>query len=363
MKKLIALLSLILIVVSCKKETSNFIWERSFGLGNAFFVGPTPDSGLIGCGMMNGKPYLIKLSKEKSIVSDFTREGNGLFSSAWSDASCIIAGGSSNGKMFLSRISNKGTKVWDTTFTTSFPVIITSLLYTGSGNFLAVGSADPDSSGYTGTGLLFVRFDTTGQILVKNEIADTKFLAAGDAVVDNGGNIYLAMTRRNPGAKSKAGVAKYNSNFQKLWETDLYNNPDVTSVCRGIELGGTDSVYVTGKTEVARTEGTLDNSFIASLSKTGITGKKKYLENSNSGVNLVFKSNDHIVMLNKNCFFISIVDPMNGYNAERFRVFSACNAYNTDALGTDLDINYDGNILLAGSKGGNFYLALKSSSQ
>jgi hypothetical protein len=363
MKKLIVLSLLIFLFASCKKESSDFIWERSYSQGNAFFVVSTSDSGFVGCGKMNSKPYLIKLSKNKSTKTDFTYEGNGLFSSAWSDASCFIAGGSSNGKMLLARIDNNGSKVWDTTFTSGFYVDLTTLCYTGSGTFLAVGTASPDSAGSIGTGLLFVKFDTTGQIFTKKEITETTFIAASGAVTDINGNILLALTRKSGSARTKAGVSKYNSDIQKLWEIDLYNNPQVAAGSFGIVTDNAGIAYVSGKTEVARTEGTLDNSFLASISTSGVIRWKRYLENSNSGSALTFNNSDVLMMLNKNCMIINMANPDDGTDAGRIKMFSVCDSYDTDALGAHLDINYDGNILVAGSRGGNFYLALKASSQ
>lgn len=360
MRKILALLSIAVLVISCKKENDNIVWNKSYGQGNAYFALATADSGIIASGVKNGKPYLLKLSSDKSLAADYTSDRDGIFTSAWGDTSCFIACGSSDGKLLISRISPDGNKIWDTTLTAGFTVEVAGLAHTGGGNFLALGSANPDSSDVGSTGLLFVRFDTSGTVLLKKEITEQYFISANKFTLDNSGNIYLALTRRNPFAKSRASVSKYNSDIQKLWETELYNNPDVTSTCRGVKIGISDSVYVTGKTEVARKEGTLDNSYVASLSKSGTVGKKKYLENSNAGYDLVFDSNERILMLNKNCFFISIIDPMAGYGSERLRMFSECDAYKTDAFGSAVDIFYNGNIIVAGSLSGNFYVALKA---
>jgi hypothetical protein len=169
------------------------------------------------------------------------------------------------------------------------------------------------------------------------------------------------MTKKTTGAKTKASVAKYNNDLQKLWETELYNNPDFGAACFGIVTDNEGNLYVSGKTEVTKTEGTLDNSFMASLSTSGSVNWKKYLENSNSGSSIIINDSGNLTMLNKNCFIINLAEPVHGDDAGRIRMFSVCNPYNTDAFGTDLDICPNGNILLAGSLGENFYLALKSS--
>ncbi len=363
MKKVLIFVAFPFLIFSCKKERDEILWNRSFGPGNAYFISATADSGIFAGGELNGNPYLIKLSSDKNIIMEYASGLEGLYTSGWSDTSCYIAAGSTNGKLLITRINMRDNKIRDTTLTAGFIIERASLLYSGSGKFLAVAGADPDASGDGAGGLLIIRFDTAGQILLKKEIPDVAFISAGDVAADNSGNIYLALTRKNSGAKSRAAVAKYNSGIQKLWETELYNNPDVTSACHGIIIGGSDSIYVSGMTEVERKDGILDNSFIASLGKTGITGKKKYLENSNSGTKLVINSDNHILMLNENCYFISVIEPLNGYATELVRFFNACDAYNTDAIGKDLDINYDGNIIVAGSLSDNFYLGLKSGQQ
>ncbi|MDO9580745.1 MAG: hypothetical protein Q7J06_09315 [Bacteroidales bacterium] len=88
---------------------------------------------------------------------------------------------------------------------------------------------------------------------------------------------------------------------------------------------------------------------------------KKYLENSNSGSAIVFDEMENLMMLNRNCFIINLANPGDGTEAGRIRMLSLCDSYNTDAFGSGIVINYDENILVAGTRGGNFYLALKSS--
>ena len=65
-------------------------------------------------------------------------------------------------------------------------------------------------------------------------------------------------------------------------------------------------------------------------------------------------------MLNKNCFIVNIANPSDGSDAGRIQMLGVCNSDNTDVFGFDFGINFDKNILVAGSMGGSFYLALKS---
>jgi hypothetical protein len=362
MHKLTAPLILLSLFISgCKKNSDHPIWERSFGTGTAFFTKVTADSGIISCGETGGRPFFIRLDKNKNKVAEFKSSIPGLYSSAWSDNVCFIAAGSSEGKMLLERFDNKLNSVWDTTLTTTYYIDQASLCYLGNGNLLAVGTTNPDSISSGVTGLLFVWFDTTGSVTNRREIKESSSISAKKVVTDNSGNIYLALTRRNIGAKSQAAVAKYNSQLQKLWETELYNNPIFGASSLGIALDNSGNVYVSGKTELSVANGVLNNSFLASITTTGNVRWKKYLENSNSGSAVILDGTGLTLMLNLNCFIISRLDPADGTDSGRIRVFDVCDSYKTDALGFDFDINFDGNILMAGSKGGGFYLILKSS--
>ena len=275
MKKIPVLILALFLISSCKKETDDSKWERSFGQGNAFFIKSSPDSGIIACGILDNKPYLIKLSEKKVLVTEYKSETDGLFSSVWSETSYFIAAGNSSRKMLLTRIDNKGLEVWDTVIAAGFDIDLTNLSYTGNGTLLATGTASADSSDAGATGLLFVRFDTTGHVIEHKEITGTGFVSAEKAFVDGQGNIFLPLTRRSTGAKTGASVAKYNSDFQKLWETELYNNPNFAAAGYGIVVDGSGNIYVTGKTEVSRESGTLDNSFLASLNPSGSLRWKK----------------------------------------------------------------------------------------
>src|SRR5450759_2236468 len=101
MKRLIPVFILIILLSSCKKSESDFIWEKSYGKGEALFIKTSSDSGFAACGEMGGKPYFIRLNKNRRLVVDFSGENAGLFNSAWFDTSGYITGGNSDGKMLL----------------------------------------------------------------------------------------------------------------------------------------------------------------------------------------------------------------------------------------------------------------------
>ncbi len=352
---------LVFLLSSCKKAESDFIWEKSYGKGEALFLKSSPDSGFIACGEKEGKPYFIRLDKNRKLIIDFSSDFPGLFNSAWFDTSGYISAGSSSGKMLLMRHSRTGIKLWEKSLDAGFQIDYTNLIYTGNGELLAIGTARPDSSGIGATGLLFVRFDTTGIVSVQKKIPETVFIAAADAAIDKSGNIFLPLTRKAQGSKSKASVAKYNDQFVKLWETDLYNNPSFGAASLTIKLDAPGNVYVGGNTEVSTNKGTLNNSFMASLTLSGTLKWKAYRENSNSGCSLIFNEIGNIMMLNRNCFVISLINPADGTDAGTKRMFSVCVSENTDAFGSDFDLTYDKNILLAGKLGDSFFLALKAS--
>lgn len=361
MKRLVPGLILIVLVSSCQKSISDFIWERSYGTGEAFFIRTSPDSGFIACGTVEGKPYFIRLNRNRSLNIDFKSDNPGLFSSAWFDTSGYITAGNTNGKMLLMRYSAKGKKLWEKSLDGGFKIDYTNLFYTGDGDLLAIGTASPDSSDSGATGLLFERFDTTGQIIAEKKTMETSFISANNAIVDDEGNIFLALTRKYSGSKPRASVAKFNNLLQKFWETDLYNNPEFGASSLAIEPDGSGNIVVAGNTEVMANDGKLNNSFLVSLSGNGTINWKRYLENSNFGAALVFNSTGDLMMLNRNCFIINIVNPADGKDAGKIQPFGLCDSYHTDSKGRGFGINYDKNILVAGTRGGSFYLALKSS--
>lgn len=89
-----------IILSSCSKSESDFLWEKSYGNGEAYFIRSSPDSGLVACGQMDGKPYFIRLDKTRKHKFDFSGEISGLFSAAWYDTSGYITGGNSGGKCY-----------------------------------------------------------------------------------------------------------------------------------------------------------------------------------------------------------------------------------------------------------------------
>lgn len=360
MRRLFVSSLILLLIFSCRKETDDFlIWQKSLGTGNAFYIASSPDAGVISAGTLNNKAYLGKFKNNTETEMEYISESDGLFSSVWYNDSFIIAAGSSEGKMLLTRLDYEGQQIWSTTINAGFTIDVTTLLNTDDGNILAVGSASADSSYEGTTGMLFVRFDADGGISLNKGVTENSFISANNAAVDGSGNVYLSLTRKTEGSKSKMSVAKYNSDINKIWETELYNNVNFGASGRGILVDNNSNIFVTGKTEVSKETGTLDESFLASLSSSGTVRWKKYLENSNCGISLIKNETGSLYLLNRNCFFINLVNPEDGSDEGMLRTFDGCDPYSTDSFGMYFDTDQDGNILVAGARGGNYYLALK----
>jgi hypothetical protein len=361
MNRFIPVLLLFLLLSGCKKSESDFIWEKSSATGVAYFIETASDSGFYACGEKEGNPYFIRFNKKRSQVLEFASEKPGLFSSAWFDTSGYVTGGNSAGKILLMRYSAKGNMLWEKNIDAGFKVDFTYLFDTGHGSLLSISTASADSAKSGTTNLYFIRFDTTGQVSVEKKTTESNFVSATGAALDNAGNIYLPLTRKTSLGNPKASVAKYNNLFQKIWEKELYNNPDFSAASLSVLTDASGNIYVAGDTEVSGKDGLLANSFLYSLDGSGSPRWKKYLEYYNSGSAMVFDNSNNLLMLNKNCYIINRTVPSNGDDAGTIKSFSLCVSQSTNAFGRDIAVNYDSNILLAGSLGGNFYLALKSS--
>jgi outer membrane protein assembly factor BamB len=293
------------------------------------------------------------------VITDFSADMQGVFTSALYDTSGYITGGSTDGKMLIMSLGKTGTKLWEKIIDPGFKIDQTQLLKIENGNFLAIGSASPDTTYDFSSGLLFMSFDSNGQILKELEYISGYFVACYEAALDNSGNIYLALTRKEALAEPRATVAKFNNSLQLLWEQELANNPTYGAAALAIIHGGSGKVFVAGRTELPAEGGIMNNSFVASITDAGSLKWKKYPENSNTGTGLLLNSAGELTLLNINCFIVNLLDPVEGEDGGRIRMFDVCDPYNTDALASDFDVDFNNDLILAGSIGGSFYLAVK----
>lgn len=364
MKKGFPFFILLAFLFSCNKDEKNdLVWEKYSGTGAAYFIKATVDSGFITGGTTNGNPYLARYDRFKDRIIEITPASNGMFSDVWFDNESYLAAGSSQGKLLLTRFDTDGNQKWELTLDTTTNIETAFLNYDRNGLFLLTSSPESDSLDDGDTGLLFLRFDTAGTIRQRKLFTGSGYISASATETDNSGNIYLALTRKMPGAKSRASVAKFNPDLNLLWETELFNNPSFSSSCLSVRIS-MDKLYVCGMTEVPSSQGTFKNSFVASLDLNGrISGgwdDKIYPELSNAGSDLEFDKGDRLVMLNKNCMMLNYINSSDGTIISSVRTFSVCIPENTTVRGLDMDINFDGNLLISGSIDGKFYNTVKA---
>jgi len=359
MKKSAFILLVVLTFLSCRKDDPDFLWEKTFGKGIAYQVIPTADSGLVVCGVENDKPFVAGFSVQREVRMTYAYESNGLFSSVWYDTTGYIAAGCSAGKLLIAAISTSGILKWDTLITSPFGIGRAYINYSGYGEMLVTGTPDPDTTLAGASGLLFVRIDTTGDILEFKQIDEEKYVAAGGAFESAGGFIYLPLTRKPEFTQTKASVACFNSSFQKIWETELYNNPDFGASALAITADeSSGNIYSSGMTRVTRSEGTVDNSFISCLSSTGSVRWKKYTEIGNSSTDIII-GDETIYALNRKCLSVNKVAMADGEDEGIIRLIDACESSTTTLFGNSISFNYDGNLIVAGARNGNFYIALE----
>lgn len=361
MKKLAFLFLILPVITSCSKGDDEKLWERTFGKGEAYFIASTPDSGFVSCGTKEGSPFLVKLSKKKITTIDYLSQLSGLLTSAVVNGTGFIAAGSSDNQMLIVSVDTSGITAWEKTVDATFPIHICSIIQTDGDELIAIGSAHPDSVYSGASGLLIVKFTTDGTIVSSVEFSEDSFIAASHAITDATGNIILAVTRKPEYfPKTKAGVIKYNSSLQKLWETDLYTNPSYASSCQGIIADNTGNIFFAGKTETVRNDKVANTSVTGSLSASGAILWKRYLEFNNDGTATGLSSQGDLFTLSRNCNIISISDPSEGTDAGTVRFYESCDAATTTAHGFSMANFYDGSILVAGSRGESFYVALRA---
>jgi hypothetical protein len=211
------------------------------------------------------------------------------------------------------------------------------------------------------TGLSFVWFDNNGNISQRVDSVYTSYISVMDAATDNSGNIYLASARQN-GNGIMATVSKYTSYLYRQWEKPISNNPAFRAATFSIILDGPDKPVVAGRTEMQVSGGIEDNTFVAryffSVPKDSI--KKQYLEYANSGTSIIRDGNGQYLVLNSNCNVINILD-QDFEPSGIIRTYNACDSQATDVFGYSIGLDPSGDIIIAGTKGGGYYLALKSS--
>ena len=361
MRKYLVILIVPLLVFSCKKSSDTIVWEKSYGPGKAAFIKNTGDTGYVSCGENGGRQYLLFTDPKGNKKSEYKSEHQGILTSAYAGNGFFITAGSSGGQLTISRIDTSGL-AWDTVLVSSFPVEYAVLCHLGDDSFLAIGSANPDSSFKVNTGLCFLWFDKDGNITMKRDtVFSGSYVAVRSAVEDNSGNFYMALTRNGNSGKLKASVSKFNSDLERIWEKELYNNPAYGAASLSIALDDGNNPVIAGRTEMQVSTGIQNNTFVSRYFKTGDSIQKSYLEYANSGSSVIRDEAGQFTVLNSGCLIMNTLD--NRMKVTGFiRTFSSCDSKTTNIFGYSMDVTGDGNLIIAGSKGSNYYIAEKSAS-
>lgn len=345
---------------ACSRTEDNILWDKSLGAGEAFCVAAAGDTGIICGGTIAGKPYIAFLDKKLSKRFEYSPDINGTITSLVTSGDRIMAGGSSEGMMFIAVVDFFGNSLGDTLIQFGFNVGRTSLCPAGSDSFMALGSSTDDTIRAVPYGLAFTEVNIEGEVLKSYDTIPGSFIKAGNICSDNSGNYYIALSRIGPGGKIKATVASFDHMLRKLWETELYNNPGFGASSLGIAAGKSGDIFVTGYTEFSVNNGTDRNAFSAAVGKNGQINWKRYLEYSNSASSQFEDASGTLYVLNSGCIILNSLNAGDGTVTGILRTFAACNPSKDKARGNAVTGGPAGELLVAGSRNGNFYIVAKS---
>ncbi len=354
------LLTAFLAAAACSKISDNIIWQISRGNGEALFASPAGDTALLCGGILSGKPYLVLIDSKHDIISEYSDEKEGKFTSGLVSEHYIIATGESGGKVLVTSVGKDGFPVWDTTLEFGFNVERVSLCRKSDGNFLAIASKSADSLDTETYGIAFISFNGDGEIISFYDTLFYSFYAVSGVTVGSTGNIYLAVTEAAAGGKTKAVVVSYNENFKYLWEKELYNNPEYGASCLAITVDNEENIYTSGYAELPDSKGNIRNAFAASLTWSGTIRWKKYLEYNNISTSLILTHDGRLFVLNNGCLILNTLNTVDGTITGIIRTFAVCDPSFDRAEGKFVTEVFDNVIVIAGTKNGSFYIVAKS---
>ncbi len=358
----LAILMMLAALISCESEEDDFVWQFKQGSGRAYFIENTADSGFVSAGILNGNAFTMMTDRTGKKVFSYTSEYAGSYRSVWNDTSVYMVAGVSDSKLVLGRLTNEGELVWEKTVDTEGVVSNVFLFSKGEGEFSVVCSAGPEDTTLTSSTLSIVSFDTSG-VISSQSGRDHVGLFAVTGIADwTDGSITLAVTKSYPEGKPDAYAIRIGSDLNTIWQRELITNPSYGGASLGLCRAPSDGVYVIGRTEYISENNLFTNTFISAVSSTGTVRWTSYPESSNEGAAVRLDDNGVIHLLNKNCFIVNRLNDnqTSATDAGSIKVYAVCDSYDTGALADYFTINYDGNLLLAGSQSGSYFIALKN---
>jgi hypothetical protein len=352
------LLLLTAIIVSCSKdENTSFLWEKTGGEGVISFSMTTIDSMLLFSGSLTGSPYAFVTRKSGTKEFSYSPDISGVFTSCVEDSSGFFLAGSSEGELLLTRLNKEGEEVWTYSVNADAEIESATVLRLADNSYIAVASDHVDSVRYST--FLIVYFDREGNIESTYEPSPGYKVAINDAALGSGGELYFALTKILAGAKTKASIGRFTSEGAKIWERELYNNPDFEAATLEIDVDETGNIYATGNTELSFEDELLMNSWVVALDPSGSVLWKNYLENSNSGEEISFDMYSSLLVMNMNCGIVNYISIPDGKVGNRLRVYDVCDPYDTAVKIYSMAVTPAGNYIMAGSKSGKVYYALR----
>lgn len=346
-------------VASCDREKDDFLWEHKAGAGRAYFIESVADSGFVNGGTLNGKAYFMLNERSGKKIFDFTSDNKGSYRSVVNDTAYRIIAGADGSQLLLTRLDKTGNMVWEKLIDAGGSVGNAIIMRDGDAVFNVLCGPDADSINLATSVVSLIRIDTSGTELGRITRTYSGFFSIADVIPVTGGNFAAAVTKGFPGGKTNGSVVLLNSNLQHLWERELSTNPSYAAASLSICKGENNGYIISGKNELAFEGEDLVNSYIAAVSSSGVMLWKRYPENSNEGVAVMRDDNGLVFLLNKNCFIVNRLDGDEVLETGRIRTYLACDSYDTDAKAGAFAFRYDGSLLMAGAKAGNYYLAIK----
>lgn len=358
-RKAVYLTLLLIAVASCDREKDDFLWEHKAGAGRAYFIESLADSGFINGGTLNGKAYFMLNERSGKKIFDYSSPNNGSYRSVVNDTAFRIVAGVAGSQLLLTRFDKQGNMVWEMLMEAGGSVGNAIIIRDGDATFNVLCGPDADSINLATSIVSLIRIDTSGAELGRTTRTYSGFFSIADAIPVAGGNFAAAVTKGFPGGKTNGSVVLFNSNLQHLWERELSTNPSYAAASLSICPDESGGYIVGGKNELSFEGEVLVNSYVAAVSSSGLMLWKRYPENSNEGVAVMRNDNGLVFLLNKNCFIVNRLNGDEVLETGRIRTYLACDSYDTDAKAGAFATRYDGNLLMAGAKAGNYYLAIK----